>query len=226
MRRIIRRWAIGLACTTYSLVGCTSAPPLDPSSLQSRPVLLQTTETQVSGEVVELRDEQREAQRAWCDYLDALHRRSGTSAHMPDLEKCMRARTYAAPKMLRQTAQCSRVALDQIEGDPFTRDYAAAVARCGADALDACEAGTAEVAPILATICASVARCSDANIVECPRLLEGRIKLHLSRAVGAMNELGRDVFQACLYHMSCTDVSSQIVKCLEPVMEGLLWLPE
>ncbi|HRI71280.1 MAG TPA: hypothetical protein PK156_43905 [Polyangium sp.] len=210
---------------TFFSVGCTSAPPSNPSSAQCRAVPLQTEEAQI---FVESTDslEQREAQRAWCEYLDALHRRAGTSRAMPGLEKCLQARTYAAPKMLRQTARCSRVALEQFDGDPFTREYAAAVARCGAEALDACEAANADVVPVMATICSSVARCSDSNVTECSALLEGRLKIHLSRAIGAMNEQGRDVFQNCLQKMTCNDVAGQVVACLEPIMEGLLWLPE
>jgi hypothetical protein len=171
--------------------------------------------------------EQREAQKSWCEYLDALHRRAASpTAALPNLQKCMEARTFAAPKMLRQTAKCSREALDQFEGDPFTREYASAVARCGSAALDACEAPRADLEPFMSTICSSVSRCGNAENAECMTLLEGGMKVHLSRAIGAMNERGRDAFQGCLQKLSCDDVGSQVVACLEPIMDGLLWLPE
>lgn len=222
MRGNIRRGLMGIAWLTFPFVGCKSAPASNPSSTQGVPVVFHGAETSVSTES----SEQQDAQRAWCEYLDALHRRGGTSGAMPGLEKCLQARTYAAPKMLRQTAQCARAALEQFEGDPFTKEYAAAVARCGSDALEACEAGNAEIEPFMATICASVARCTDMNAMECPRILESRLRIHLSRAVGAMNGQGRGVFQTCLEKITCGDVSSQIVSCLEPIMDGLLWLPE
>jgi len=171
--------------------------------------------------------EQMDAQRTWCEYLDALHRRAGSpSAAMPSFQKCMEARTYAAPKMLRQTATCSRQALEKFDGDPFTREYAAAVARCGSEALDASEAPRSDLEPFLSTICSNVSRCGDAEADECMTTLEGGMKVHLSRAVGALNDRGRAAFQTCLKHLSCGDLGSQIVECLEPIMDGLLWLPE
>jgi hypothetical protein len=185
-----------------------------PAVVSERPVSLESPE-------------QQDAQRTWCEYLDALHRRASTPAEeLPSLQKCLEAHTYAAPKMLRQTAQCSRQALDQVDGDPFTREYAATIASCGATALDACEAQRVELEPFMVTICSSVERCGDADSIRCMTLLNGDMKVHLSRAVGALNDSGRQAFQTCLKQLSCGEVGSQIVQCLEPIMERLLWLPE
>lgn len=171
--------------------------------------------------------EQKDAQRVWCEYLDALHRRAAApTAALPSFNKCLEARTYAAPKMLRHTAQCSRQALDQFEGDPFTKEYAAAVARCGSDALDACEAQRTEIEPFMMAICSSVSRCGDSNTADCMQMLEHGLRVHLSRAIGALNDRGRAAFQTCLTKLDCGDVGSQIVDCLDPIMSGLLWLPE
>lgn len=145
---------------------------------------------------------------------------------MPSLQKCMEARTYASPKMLRETARCSREALEQIDGDPFTNEYATAVARCGASALDACEAPQTDLEPFILAICSSVDRCGEADYAQCKTLLEGGLKLHLSRAVGAMNGQGRQQFEGCLKKLNCGDMGSQIVECLDPIMDKLLWLPE
>lgn len=208
---------------TISSVGCKSAPASNPSAVQERPAVPQTVMRTSSVESME----QEDAQKTWCEYLEALHRRAATSgAAMPSYKKCLQARTYAAPKMLRQTAQCSRSALDKFDGDPFTREYAAEVAHCGSSALDECEAQQTEVEPFLSTICASVARCGDASRASCMQMLDGHMNLHLSRAVGALNDRGRFAFQACLTQLTCGDVGSQVVQCLEPIMEGLLWLPE
>lgn len=191
--------------------------------MQRRAAAPQIAETPLSGELLE----QKDAQRVWCEYLDALHRRAGLpETVMPSFQKCLEARTYAAPQMLRQTARCSREALDQFDGDPFTREYAATVARCGSSALDACEAKRTELEPFILTICSSVDRCGGTEQKECMTVLEGGLSIHLSRAVGALNDRGRLAFQACLTQLSCGDVGPQIIKCLDPIMEKLLWLPE
>jgi len=221
--RNIRRWLIGAMGLAPLAIGCTSAPPANPSAIQDRTAASGTAGRNVSSETIE----EESAQKVWCEYLDALHRRAAASAvAMPSLEKCLHARTYAAPKMLRETAQCSRKALEQFEGDPFTREYAAEIAHCGSTALDACEAKEAEVKPFLSTICASVARCGEASRGSCMQMLDGRMTMHLSRAVGALNDRGRFAFQACLTQLECGEIGSQVVQCLEPIMEGLLWLPE
>jgi hypothetical protein len=221
--RNIRRWLMGAMGLGSLAIGCVSAPQANPSAIQNSSTASGTVGRNVSSETIE----QEDAQKAWCEYLDALHRRAAASAvAMPSLEKCLHARTYAAPKMLRQTAQCSRKALDQFEGDPFTREYAAEIAHCGSTALDSCEARAAEVKPFLATICSTVARCGESSRSSCMEMLDGNMSVHLSRAVGALNDRGRFAFQACLTQLDCGEIGSQVVQCLEPIMEGLLWLPE
>ncbi len=209
---------------TYLSVGCKSAPATNPSSAtQQHAAASSIADTRGSAES----PEQKDAQRVWCEYLDALHRRAGVAdATMPSFQKCLEARTYAAPQMLRQTARCSREALDHFEGDPFTREYAATVARCGSTALDSCEAQRSELEPFIVTICSCVDRCGGAEQTECIMKLDGGLNIHLSRAVGALNDRGRQAFQTCLTQLSCGEVGSQIIRCLDPIMEGLLWLPE
>ncbi len=216
---------LGALFATISGVSCQSAAPISHSS--STVVRAPTTCELPPSSVLMESSEEGEAQRAWCEYLDALHRRAMTPpAPMPSFQKCLHARTYAAPKMLRQTAQCSRQALDQFEGDPFTREYAAAVTRCGSEALDACEAERMELQPIFSTICAGVTRCGDTRVDECTFMLEHGMRARLSRAVGALNDRGRAAFQACLQNMTCADIGPQVVECLEPIMTGLLWMPD
>jgi len=185
------------------------------------------TQTQTQTETAPESLEQKDAQRVWCEYLDALHRRAAThAAAMPSFQKCLEARTYAAPKMLRQTARCSREALDHIDGDPLTPEYATIVARCGANALDACEAQSTEVEPFIKTICSSVDRCGATDRTECMMMLDGGLSMQLSRVVGALNDRGRQAFRECLTQVTCGNVGSQIINCLDPIMDGLLWLPE
>lgn len=204
-------------------VGCKSAPASNPAMVEDTSETPRTAVRRVSVDSIE----QENAQKVWCEYLDALHRRAESSgAIMPSYQKCLIARTYAAPKMLRETAQCSRNALDKFDGDPFTREYAAEVAHCGSSALDACEAKQDEIEPFISTICSSVARCGDASRESCMQMLDGHMTLHLSRAVGALNDRGRFAFQACLTQLTCGEIGSQVVQCLEPIMAELLWLPE
>jgi len=218
---------IGVVCATILFVACQSSAPVSKSSPPALHATTTTTCELPPSTVLIESSEDDEAQRAWCEYLDALHRRAmSPSAPMPSFQKCLHARTYAAAKMLRQTAQCSRHALDQFEGDPFTREYAAAVARCGSDALDACEAERMELEPFFSIICAGMTRCSETSADECRFMLDHAMRPHLSRAVGALNDRGRAAFQACLKNMTCSEIGPQIVECLDPIMAGLLWLPE
>src|SRR5690606_41456253 len=52
--------------------------------------------------------EQHQAQVAWCDYLQELYKRAanGTTT-WPRYAQCTEVTTLAAPKMLKQTADCS-----------------------------------------------------------------------------------------------------------------------
>jgi hypothetical protein len=167
-----------------------------------------------------------QAQRAWCEYLQALYLRAAEgAAGWPRLEQCLQARTMASPKMLRQTAECSLRALQSFPGDPFTVEYAAEVSRCGAAALDMSAASAADLAPYVAAICGRVAACEAINYAECRESLEQGLGPHLRRAVGAMNERGREQLRTCFGGVSCVEIGQQISACLEPIMDSLLWLP-
>jgi hypothetical protein len=171
--------------------------------------------------------EAADAQRAWCDYLQALYARAsvGTGA-WPRYAQCLKARTVAAPKMLRQTAECSHRALQAFQGDPFTVEYAAEVSRCGTQAIEMSEASGADLAPYIAAICGRVTSCeAGVDYAECRRGLEEGLGPHLRRAVGAVNERGREQLRACFSAVTCEDVGGQITACLEPLLDSLLWLP-
>jgi len=170
--------------------------------------------------------DQADAQRVWCEYLEALYQRAtGEGASWPNKAECLAAQTLAAPEMLRRTAICSRAALERFAGDPFTRAYAAEVSRCGSSALDAVEADGAALAPYVAAICGSMSRCGESTYEACQREFGEGFAPNLERAVGAMNRRGRANFEVCLSKLRCGDVGSQVVGCLEPIMNGLLWLP-
>lgn len=171
-------------------------------------------------------EEQRAAQEAWCGYLQELYLRAaeGTDG-WPRYQQCLEARTMASPRMLRQTAECSRRALERFQGDPFTVAYAAEVSRCGADALDTAADAAPDLVPYMAAICGRVTECEGIDFAECRQTLEEGLGHHLKRAVGAMNERGRGELRACFSALSCTDIGGQLNACIEPILDGLLWLP-
>ena len=176
-------------------------------------------------EVVEAR-EQRDAQRSWCNYLSALYLRAAEGAKAwPRYEQCIEVTTTASPKMLKRTAECSLTALQQFKGDPFTAEYAAQVSRCGADAIEAMVVTQSELAPFVATICGRMSTCGNVGYAECREGLEEGLGPHLERAIGAINTRGRAQLRACLKGAACDELGAQITSCLEPLMEGLLWLP-
>lgn len=173
----------------------------------------------------EVRD-QHTAQVAWCDYLQELYKRAAKGATTwPRYQQCADATTYASPKMLKQTAECSRAALQRFQGDPFTPEYAAEVSRCGAEALDRMEVTQNELAPFVSTICGRMTTCGQVEYGECRDNLQAGLGTHFERAIGAMNTKGRSQLRSCLKTVTCQDMASQITTCLEPLMEGLLWLP-
>jgi hypothetical protein len=215
-----------------------SAPPPKPAAREPG-VTLTPTEKAL---VLEAR-EQRQAQRAWCNYLDALWARTNESdpvpaagvpspamagerpRHWPRFDQCLEVTTTASPKMLRHTADCSMAALRRFQGDPFTPEYAAQVSRCGAEAMEGMHVTAAEMAPFVATICGSMTTCGDISMAECSSGLRAHLGQHLERAIGAINSRGRAELRACLKSVPCDDVGSHIASCLEPLMEDLLWLP-
>ena len=222
MKGFFRRRYVVATFMTFAAMGCSAAPANRPAK-QAQKAPSSPAEIAATAAA----SEQQDAQRIWCEYLDALHRRADDHAEpLPTLQQCLTARTFASPKMLRQTAACSRQALEKTDGDPFTNEYAAAVARCGADALDACEAPVTDLEPFVSAICTRMDSCGEVQYTQCQMGLSGGITPHLARAVGAMNGKGRQAFEGCLKKLSCGDMGSQIVECLDPIMDKLLWLPE
>jgi hypothetical protein len=170
---------------------------------------------------------QRSAQHAWCKYLEALFLRSTDgSTTWPRLAQCEVVRTPAAPAMLQRTAECSMIALQKFEGDPFTPEYAAEVTRCGRESLDATTMTANDLAPFVKVICARAVACGTASEPECREAVEEHLGPNLRRAIGAINRRGRAELRACLDSAACDATSEQITGCLTPIMDRLLWLPE
>jgi hypothetical protein len=170
--------------------------------------------------------EQKEAQTAWCAYLAELYKRAAHgAASWPRYEQCTEVTTMAAPKMLKHTAECSLEALKTFNGDPFTPEYAGMVSRCGAEAVDQMTVTESELAPYVATICGRMTTCGQADYGQCREQLSLHVGQHLERAIGAINSKGRAQLRACLKSVACEDITGQITGCLEPLMDGLLWLP-
>jgi hypothetical protein len=213
--------ACALAASFVLSIGCASGPTSQAQKAQTTPKMTEAERIALA----EAADE-KDAQRSWCDYLEALYKRAAEGAESwPMRDDCLAARTMASPEMLRRTATCSKAALDKFEGDPFTREYAAAVSQCGSDALDAVEAKGPDLVPFVAAICGRMATCGDVTYAECRDGLTSGLGPHLERAIGAMNRRGRTALEVCLKKIECGDMGSQVVRCLEPIMDGLLWLP-
>lgn len=170
---------------------------------------------------------QQRAQRAWCDYLDLLHRRAvapGTT--WPHHEACLREASNASPEMLERTASCARAALDGFEGDPLNAEYAAEVRRCGSEALDASALSESDIQPFLEAVCARAATCDGTPIDACRAAISARVSARLGRAIGAVNEASRARLRACFEQAACdSDMGDRLSGCVEPIMEKLLWLP-
>ncbi|MDI3286581.1 hypothetical protein QHF83_24955 [Polyangium sp. 15x6] len=232
MSRKLRRRSLGalllslaMASAAFAAVGCGAAPKGNRDARSANPNIVKVAGTTEDPALVEAADE-RAAQRVWCEYLEALYQRAtGDKERWPSRDECIEAKTMASPEMLRRTASCSRAALDKFDGDPFTSAYAAEVSRCGSSALDAVVVKVEEITPYVTAICGRMARCGEATYDECRGELGNGLAPHLERAVGAMNRRGRMAFEVCLKNLSCGDVGSQVVSCLEPIMDGLLWLP-
>ncbi len=170
---------------------------------------------------------QRSAQHVWCKYLEALFLRSTDgSTTWPRLAQCEVVRTPAAPAMLQRTAECSMIALQKFEGDPFTAEYAAEVTRCGRESLDATTMSASDLAPFVKVICARAVACGTASEIECQQAIDETLGPNLRRAIGAINKRGRAELRACLDSAACDATSEQITGCLTPIMDRLLWLPE
>lgn len=218
-RRPISIVALGCLFVLGSGCGSAGAPP---KNAKGAPVALTPAEEAFKREAAE----QHQAQVAWCDYLQELYKRAanGTTT-WPRYAQCTEVTTLAAPKMLKQTADCSLAALKSFEGDPFTPEYAVKVSQCGSDAIDRMAVGPTEMAPFVATLCGRMTSCGQANFTECQSSLRSGIGPHFERVIGAMNSQGRTQLRSCLKTLTCDDMPSQVSACLEPLMDGLLWLP-
>ena len=204
--------------------GCLSAPAKSASSSPTPPAAALPAAEDKKEQTEAL--EQRDAQKAWCSYLEALYLRASPDAkHWPKYEQCTNVITTAAPKLLTRTADCSMKALKTFDGDPFTAEYAAEVSRCGSDALDAMGASPTDLAPIVAVICGRAVSCGEPSYDRCRHALDESLGPNLERAIGAMNTRGRSELSACLRVASCQEVGKQVANCLEPIMDRLLWLP-
>jgi hypothetical protein len=208
-----------LAATSW---GCGGAAP---SAEAASPAPSQT----VTPEQQALRQEahnQRVAQTAWCGYLQELYKRAAKGAtSWPRYQQCVGVTTLASPRMLKQTADCSLAALQRFQGDPFTPEYASEVSRCGSEALDRMAVSPSEMAPFVATICGRMTACGQIDYSECNESLRAGLGVHFERVIGAINTTGRAQLRTCLKSLSCQDMAAQVTGCLEPLMDGLLWLP-
>lgn len=129
--------------------------------------------------------------------------------------------------MLERTASCSQKALDAMPGDPLTPEHALAVKRCGIAAIEASALSVGETEPYLETLCRRAERCEATSYTECRSLLQGAATARLGRAIGALNDTSRARIRTCLGEDACdATFGNRIAACVEPIMEGLLWLPE
>ncbi|WP_437575725.1 hypothetical protein [Sorangium sp. So ce887] len=207
--------------------GCGGSPP--PAASAKAPARPAPEARDGRGErkaTVEQR-QQREAQRAWCVYLEELYERATEQAKgWPKFEQCTQMTTMASPAMLRATSECSLAALRRFEGDPFTAAYAQEVSRCGSEAMTATTLPRSDLAPFMAVLCGRLAGCGDLDYDTCRQSLEEGLGPQLERAIGAMNSRGRQEVRACFGKLACGgEFGPQISACLEPIMDDLLWLP-
>jgi hypothetical protein len=167
------------------------------------------------------------AQRAWCAYLEALyHRATRNNASWEQLDRCNAELSTASPEMLERTAACSRKALDDFGGDPFTDAYAAEVKRCGAAALEAMALDVGEVEPYVALACRRAATCGKGDVAECQADLMSRFGHRLCLAIGALNAPSRISVRRCLQTAACGSAEDDLSTCLDPMLDKLLWTPD
>ncbi|WP_437286407.1 hypothetical protein [Sorangium sp. So ce406] len=207
--------------------GCGGSPPPAASAKAPARPAPAARDGQGARTVAVEQREQREAQRAWCVYLEELYERASEQANgWPKFEECTQRTTMASPRMLRATSECSLAALRRFEGDPFTPAYAEEVSRCGAEAMTATTLPRSDLAPYMAVLCGRLAGCGDLDYATCRQSLEDGLGPQLERAIGAMNSRGRQEVRACFGKLECGgDLGPQISACLEPIMDDLLWLP-
>jgi hypothetical protein len=177
--------------------------------------------------VQEATQAQTRAQHAWCSYLEALYHRAVKDGSTWDqLRKCNTETSNASPEILERTAACSRKALDDFRGDPFTDAYAAEVKRCGTAALETTALDPDEVEPYLALACQRAAACGNGSLAECQAELTSRLGHRLCLAIGALNGPSRIGVRHCLQNASCASGEDVLSSCLDPVLDKLLWTPD
>jgi hypothetical protein len=203
--------AVALGCSRAATQPQPSSPPArSPVFESSTPVV----------------EAQRRAQRAWCEYLDALyHRATRDGTKWAQHERC-NTETSTAPELLERTAACSQQALDGFDGDPFTEAYAAAVKRCGATALEAMALSPDELEPFVSLACKQAPACGQGEVEGCRSDVTTRLGKRLGRAVGALNGESRIALRRCLQSSECQSVDDRISGCLEPMLDRLLWTPD
>ena len=230
-----------LPLALLATAACASSGAAPPERKPVQAVVLTPTE---KDQVLEAR-QQRQAQRAWCNYLDELWVRTAHAPtadpaldvpgaamprevprHWPRFEQCLEVTTTASPVLLRKTADCSLAALRRVQGDPFTPAHAAEVSRCGAEAIQGMQVSKSELEPFVSTICTQVSSCGEIGMMECSTGLREQFGPDLERAVGAINSRGRTELKACLKGVPCRGAGGHIAGCLEPLMENLIWLPD
>lgn len=206
-------------------LGCASPRP-PPAAASAKAPQLPAVAAPRAQEAAVNPYEQRDAQRAWCVYLEALYLRAADHAKSwPKFHECAEAMTLASPTMLRVTSECSMQALRRFDGDPFTAAYAAEVSRCGSDAMTSTSLRAAELAPYTDVLCGRVAVCGQVDFETCRHGLQEGLGAQLGRAIGALNSRGRGQLRDCFSGVSCEELGPQITSCLEPIMDDLLWLP-
>ena len=169
---------------------------------------------------------QQRAQGAWCAYLEALYQRAtGDGSPWRQAAQCNADTSSAAPEMLERTAACAREALEGFDGDPFTPEYAAQVKRCGTIVLETMALTTADLEPYVALVCQRGPGCDEPETPSCRTDVAQRLGPRLGRALGALNAESRVNVRRCLAASRCEAVEARIDRCLEPVLDRLLWTP-
>jgi hypothetical protein len=223
--------ALGLPAASLfvslSVMGCASVRSEPIAVIPIKVAASAPAERDTVASLPQEEEAQSTAQHVWCKYLEALFLRSTDgSTTWPRLAQCEVVRTPAAPAMLQRTAECSLIALQKFDGDPFTPEYAAEVTRCGRESLDATTMPANDLAPFVKVICARAVACGTASEMECREAVDETLGPNLRRAIGAINKRGRAELRACLDSAACDATSQQITGCLTPIMDRLLWLPE
>jgi len=169
--------------------------------------------------------ELRDGRVAWCSYLDSLYRRGqGTPSRWLDFDECVTTPTTASGAMLKATAACSMDALQNFDGNPFTKpEYGELAGVCGAVALDRSSSTGEELAHLTSTICARANACGISRPGSCELKVESTLGTHLDRVLGALNSKAKGELRRCISHSGCGDIGDNITACLEPIMDRLLY---